>query len=147
MEIGVKSERAKRGDMTPDDPRAGIRPADGGMGIVRAARNSLRGVREAAATEAAVRQELAVTALAVPLSFVIATNAWIWLAMVASLLFVLAVEFLNTALERLCNHVTPQPNEAIGITKDLASAAVMFALLIAGLVWIVALLDRLGAFD
>jgi diacylglycerol kinase (ATP) len=58
-------------------------------------------------------------------------------------LFVLAVEFLNTAVERLCNHVTPEHHEAIRVTKDLASAAVFFALVLAGLVWVTALLDRL----
>ena len=56
----------------------------------------------------------------------------------------LTVEFLNTAIERLCNHVTPERHEAIRVTKDLASAGVFFALLLAGLVWLVALLDRTG---
>jgi diacylglycerol kinase (ATP) len=54
------------------------------------------------------------------------------------------VEFLNTAVERLCNHVTPELNEAIRVTKDLASTAVFFALVLAGLVWVVALLHRFG---
>jgi diacylglycerol kinase (ATP) len=64
------------------------------------------------------------------------------LALVASVLFVLVVEFLNTAVERLCNHVTPEHHEAIRVTKDLASTAVFFALVLAGLVWVVAILDR-----
>ncbi len=44
------------------------------------------------------------------------------MALVASLLFVLSIEFLNTAIERLCNHIQPDRHEAIRITKDLASA-------------------------
>jgi diacylglycerol kinase (ATP) len=55
---------------------------------------------------------------------------------------VLAIEFLNTAIERLCNHIQPEKHEAIRITKDLASAGVFFALVLAGLVWVVALWDR-----
>ena len=50
------------------------------------------------------------------------------MALVASLLFVLSIEFLNTAIERLCNHIQPDRHEAIRITKDLASAGVFFAL-------------------
>lgn len=120
-------------------------PGWGGIArIVSATANSLRGVRDAWATEAAIRQEMVLAALLAPLSFFVAANAWVWTALVASLLFVLAVEFLNTALERLCNHVTPERHEAIRITKDFGSAAVFFALVLAGLVWGVAVLTRFG---
>lgn len=120
-------------------------PGRGGLArIIAAAVNSARGLKEGALTEAAVKQELALAVFAVPLSLVIAADIWTWAAMIASLLFVLAVEFLNTAIERLCNHVTPEHHEAIRVTKDLGSAAVLFALLIAGLVWSVALLQWLG---
>jgi diacylglycerol kinase (ATP) len=120
-------------------------PGRGGLvRIGAAALNSLRGLREGLQTEAAVKQEVALGILAVPLAFVVASNVWIWLALMASIFFVLAVEFLNTAIERLCNHVTPERHEAIRVTKDLASTGVFFALLLAGLVWIVAILDRVG---
>ena len=120
-------------------------PGKGGLTrIATAALNSLRGLREGLQTEAAVKQEVALTALAVPLSFLVATDVWVWLALMASILFVLTVEFLNTAIERLCNHVTPERHEAIRVTKDLASTGVFFALVLAGLVWLVAILDRAG---
>ncbi len=118
-------------------------PGRGGLvRIATSAANSLRGLRDGLQTEAAVKQEIALALLALPLSFLVATDVWIWLALVASVLFVLAIEFLNTAIERLCNHVTPEHHEAIRVTKDLASTGVFFALLLAGLVWLVALLDR-----
>jgi diacylglycerol kinase (ATP) len=79
-----------------------------------------------------------------PASLFVATGVWVWLALVSSVLFVLVIEFLNTALERLCNHVTPERHEAIRVTKDLASAAVFFALCLTGLIWLVAILHRLG---
>ncbi len=87
---------------------------------------------------------MAIAVVALPLSFVVATTVWIWLALAASVLLVLTVEFMNTAVERLCNHVTPERHEAIRVTKDLASTAVFFALMLAGLVWGVALLTRFG---
>jgi diacylglycerol kinase (ATP) len=58
---------------------------------------------------------------------------------------VLSIEFLNTAIERLCNHIQPDKHEAIRITKDLASAAVFFSLALAALVWIAALWARFVA--
>jgi diacylglycerol kinase (ATP) len=120
-------------------------PGKGGLlRIWESVNNSWRGLREGLTTEAAVKQEVALAALFLPLSFLVATSLWIWVALVASLFFVLAVEFLNTAVERLCNHVTPERHEAIRVTKDLASAGVFFALLLAGLIWLAAILERLG---
>lgn len=118
-------------------------PGRGGLRrIWESINNSYRGLREGLTTEAAVKQEMALAALFLPLSFLVATSLWTWVALVASLFFVLAVEFLNTAIERLCNHVTPERHEAIRVTKDLASTGVFFALLLAGLIWLAALLER-----
>jgi diacylglycerol kinase (ATP) len=128
-----------------DAPGQAALPGRGGLSrIAAAALNSARGLREGLLTEAAVKQEAALAVVLLPASFFVASNVWIWLALVASVLFVLIVEFLNTAVERLCNHVTPERHEAIRVTKDLASTAVFFALALAGLVWIVALIDRFG---
>lgn len=64
------------------------------------------------------------------------------MALIASLLLVLSIEFLNTAVERLCNHIQPEKHDAIRITKDLASAGVFFALLLVALIWIAAAVAR-----
>jgi diacylglycerol kinase (ATP) len=118
-------------------------PGRGGVSrIVGAFWNSMRGLKEGVATESAIRQEVAIACLLLPLAFFVARDVWTWVALVASLLFVLSVEFMNTAIERLCNHIQPERHEAIRITKDLASAAVFFSLCLAGLVWIAALWTR-----
>jgi diacylglycerol kinase (ATP) len=141
----IGSGEASRSAVYGNRRRRFALPGRGGLTrIAEAASNSLRGLREGLRTEAAVKQEVALALLALPLSFVVASNVWIWLALVASVLFVLVVEFLNTAVERLCNHVTPERHEAIRVTKDLASTSVFFALGLAGLTWIVAMLDRLN---
>ena len=106
--------------------------------------NSLGGLQEGLSTESAIKQEAAIACLLLPFTFFIARDLWTWVALVGSLLFVLSIEFLNTAIERLCNHIHPDRHEAIRITKDLASAGVFFALALAALVWIAALLARFG---
>jgi diacylglycerol kinase (ATP) len=121
-------------------------PGRGGIARIWAAFwNTVGGLREGLGTEAAIKQEVAIALVALPVSFFVATDLWTWVALIGSLLFLLAVEFLNTAIERLCNHVQPEKHAAIRVTKDLGSAAVFFAILLAGLVWIVALLDRFGS--
>jgi diacylglycerol kinase (ATP) len=144
VETGAPGEQA-HGAYCQDGPRQHALPGRGGIArVAAAALNSFRGLREGLATEAAVKQEVALALVALPFSFIVARTVWVWLALIASLLFVLTVEFLNTAIERLCNHVTPERNEAIRVTKDLASTGVFFALALTGLVWVVALLDRIG---
>lgn len=118
-------------------------PGRGGLARIAAAFwNSLGGLREGLATESAIKQEVAIACVLLPLSFFVAKDVWSWAALAGSILFVLSIEFLNTAIERLCNHIEPEKHEAIRITKDLASAGVFFALVLAGLVWVVALWDR-----
>jgi diacylglycerol kinase (ATP) len=124
-------------------PARSALPGRGGLArIASAFWNSLRGLQEGLATESAIKQEVAIAVLLLPLSFFIARDIWTWVALVASLLFVLSIEFLNTAIERLCNHIQPEKHEAIRITKDLASAGVFFSLLLAALVWVSALWMR-----
>ncbi|MGC1710597.1 MAG: diacylglycerol kinase [Methyloceanibacter sp.] len=120
-------------------------PGRGGLARIMAAFwNSLGGLQEGLSTESAIKQEAAIACLLLPFTFFIARDLWTWVALVGSLLFVLSIEFLNTAIERLCNHIHPDRHEAIRITKDLASAGVFFALALAALVWIAALLARFG---
>jgi len=120
-------------------------PGRGGIARIWAALwNTVGGLREGLSTEAAIKQEVAIALIALPVSFFVAADIWTWVALVGSLLFLLAVEFLNTAIERLCNHVQPEKHAAIRVTKDLGSAAVFFAILLAALVWIAALLTRFG---
>lgn len=139
------AEGEKRVDSGVPPVRSAL-PGRGGLARIAAAFwNSLRGLQEGLATESAIKQEVAIACLLLPPSFFIARDVWTWVALVASLLFVLAVEFLNTAIERLCNHIQPEKHEAIRITKDLASAGVFFSLLLAALVWGAALWMRFAA--
>jgi diacylglycerol kinase (ATP) len=120
-------------------------PGRGGIARITAAFwNTVGGLREGLSTEAAIKQEFAIACVGLPLSFFIARDLWTWVALIASLLLVLAIEFVNTAIERLCNHIQPDRHDAIRITKDLASAGVFFTLALAGLVWIAAIWARLG---
>jgi diacylglycerol kinase (ATP) len=114
--------------------------------LYRAGLNSLRGLRHGVLREAALREEVAVLAAAVPLAFFLAPS-WTWyVAMLGSWLAVLAVELLNTAIERLADHTSPQHNPDIGVLKDYGSAAVFCMLCLAGLIWLRAIAQRAGLF-
>ena len=112
--------------------------------IYSAAKNSLRGLIDGVRTEAAIREEAVIFVLAVPLGVFIAPSLAWYVAMIAALLVVLAVEFLNTAIEKLADHVTPERHRDIGRIKDWGSSAVFCGLALAGLVWLAALAVRFG---
>lgn len=106
------------------------------MRLYRATLNTFRGLSWAARSEAALRQEIAVLAVALPLGIFLAPNVGWYVAMIGVLLGVMAVELLNTAIEKLADHVTPEWHSQIGVIKDCGSAAVFFSLCLAALVWI-----------
>jgi diacylglycerol kinase (ATP) len=114
--------------------------------LFSATKNSLRGIADGFATEPALREEAVVLAMAVPGGFFIAPSAAWYVAMIGTILIVLAVEFLNTGIEKLSDHVTPEHHNQIGRVKDFGSAAVFCGLCLAGLVWLVALAVRCGLF-
>ena len=65
--------------------------------------------------------------------------------LVAAVLLVLAIELLNTAIEKLADRLTTAHDPQIGRVKDLGSAAVGVALIAAGLFWLFAIAERIGA--
>lgn len=112
--------------------------------LYRAAINTWNGLKAAARTEAAFRQEIVVFLVAIPLAFVVGQSAWTRLVLIGVLVFVMVVELLNTAIEKLADRVTRAIDVEIGIVKDIGSAAVGLALLLAGAVWLLAIAQRLG---
>jgi diacylglycerol kinase (ATP) len=57
-------------------------------------------------------------------------------------MLVLIVELLNSAIETVVNRIGTEPHELSGRAKDIASAAVLLALLLAVLVWVSVLFER-----
>ena len=140
------SEARERRQPGPPGPQFAL-PGRGGLRrIWNATGNSLRGIRHGAWSEAAIKQELAVVFLALPVSVFLARSVLEWTVLIGCLLVMLSAEFLNTAVERLCNHVTPTRHEAIRDIKDLASAGVFMVQFLSAVIWAAVALDRLGAF-
>jgi diacylglycerol kinase (ATP) len=110
----------------------------------RAALNSWNGLRAVARSEEAFRQELIVFVIAVPLAFVLASEAWKRLSLILVVVLIMIVELLNTAIEKLGDRVSREQDPRMGLIKDLGSAAVGLSLLFAGAVWLLALAERLG---
>jgi diacylglycerol kinase (ATP) len=112
--------------------------------LLRATINTWHGLLAAARSEEAFRQELIALLVAVPLAFLLAEEAWKRLALIGVVVFVLVVELLNTAIEKLADRVNLAIDPQIGRVKDMGSAAVGLALLMAAATWLLAFAERLG---
>ena len=112
--------------------------------IFFAFRNTCAGLLHAGRTERAVQQEMILLAIAIPLAWLLGAGLWDRIALVSTILLMMAVELLNTCVEKLCDHVTPEIHPQVKIVKDMGSAAVFCTICIAVLVWGAAVWGKVG---
>ena len=108
---------------------------DGFQRLANAMRYSIAGFRYALETEASIRQELLALAVLMPVSAFLPVSRLEHLALVVSMLLVLMVEFLNSAIEATVDRVSLETHPLAGQAKDLGSAAVLVSVLIWGSTW------------
>jgi diacylglycerol kinase (ATP) len=104
--------------------------------------NSRRSLLWLAKNESAFRQELSLLLILGGASFLLDISALQRSALIVSLLLVLLVETLNTAIEATIDRIGPEQHPLSGLAKDLGSAAVFISLTIATVIWITVLFFR-----
>ena len=134
--------------MTLPDPIGPIaNPQKSRRGLDRvwhATRYSLNGLR-AGWGEPAFRQEAVAAFILLPASFWVG-RSWAEVALLAgSVLLVLIVELLNTAVEAAVDRIGPEWHDLSMRAKDMGSAAVLLSLLLCGGIWLTALWQRFAA--
>ena len=117
----------------PGKGRTGLRR------LLEATRYSIAGLAEAARHEAAFRQELLLAAVLVPLGLLLGRTALERALLVGSVLLVLVVELLNSAVEATVDRISLEKHPLAKRAKDLGSAAVMLSLVMLGTVWLLVL--------
>jgi diacylglycerol kinase (ATP) len=79
--------------------------------------------------------------LAAAIYFRLTSDEWRWVILAIALVWL--AEALNTAIERLADAVTLEPNENIGYAKDVAAGAVLAASIISVVIGLTIFLPRL----
>ncbi len=97
--------------------------------------NALAGLRAAWQVEDAFRQEVLIAAIAIPVALLSPASNIGKALMIASILLVLIVELLNSALEAAVDHTSLERHPLAKRAKDIASAAVLLSILNAVVVW------------
>jgi len=104
--------------------------------------NSARSFSWLLRNEAAFRQELGLLVVLGIASFWLEVSPLQRCAMIVSLLLILLVETLNTAIETTIDRIDLKRHPLSGLAKDLGSLAVFLSLTIAAVVWCTILLFR-----
>jgi diacylglycerol kinase (ATP) len=121
--------------------REGPRPT----GLARlwfATLNSFRGLKHCYQSEAAFRQEVWAACVLLPAALWMGRTGVERTLLAGSVLLVMIVELLNTAVEVVVDRIGLERHTLSGFAKDLGSSAVLFALILAGLTWVLVIADR-----
>ena len=143
---GMNSSNDNHGDprhepLSPDDPLAPLpfNPYKGNRGLTRAwhaMKNSLAGFRVAIREESAFRQELTLAAILIPCGVLVPVEPVARVLLLGSVLLVLIVELLNSSVEAAIDRISLERHELSRRAKDLGSAAVMVALGMCLMTWL-----------
>lgn len=118
------------GDSSAFKGRRGLRR------LINATRYSLEGLAAAWRHENAFRQELVLAAVLAPVALLLPLPGSEKVLLIGSLLLVLIVELLNTAIEVAVDRDSVRIDPLAKRAKDYGSAAVMIALLVAAMTWV-----------
>ncbi len=125
------------GSSIRDDPHLES-PFKGKTGLVRlwnAFHYSRAGFAAAFRNEDAFRQEVLLAAVLIPLAFFVSSNGIGRAMLVGSVLLVLVVELLNSAIEATVDRISTERHLLAKRAKDIGSAAVLLALVNLAAVW------------
>lgn len=112
--------------------------------IIKAGGYSLAGIGAVLRHEMAFRIEAACLAFLLPMLVVLPVGLGFKAMILASMLLVLIVELLNSALEWIVDYISLERHPYAKRAKDMGSAAVMLTLVNSGAIWLLAILEWRG---
>ncbi len=114
----------------------------GAQRLWRAVGYSLHGFTSAFRHEEAFRQEVLLAAVLIPIALLLKVSGLGKALMVASVVLVLIVELLNSAIEAAVDRVSFDQHRLAKRAKDIGSAAVFLSLANVAAVWVLVLADN-----
>jgi len=112
--------------------------------VFKAFQYSMQGLRAAFRYEEAFRLELLACLFMVPFGLWLGSTPVEYALLFSSLLLVLIVELINSAIEAIVDRISIEQHELSGRAKDIGSAAVFISLFYVALIWGALLFERFG---
>lgn len=106
------------------------------MKIIRALIHSITGLKHAFEFELAFKIEAAAFVVLAPVALSLDVSRVEKVMLITSLLLVMIVEIINTAIERTIDRISTEQHKLSKHAKDLGSTAVFLSLIYALIVWV-----------
>ena len=110
--------------------------------IIKATGYSLKGIKAAYKYEAAFRQEVTASLVLIPLALYLGETGVERALLLGSWLLVPLVELINSSIEAVVDRIGSELHKLSGRAKDIGSASVALAIIIAAIVWALVLIPR-----
>lgn len=81
--------------------------------------------------------------VAIILAWVLDFAAWEWVVLFLTIGFVVVMEAINSAIEKLCDFVCSEKRKEIGLVKDIAAGAVLLSAIISVVVGVILFLPKI----
>ena len=115
--------------------------------FIASVRYSIEGFFAALKHEPSFREDLIFAIFLVPLAIILPVNAVSTALMIASLILILIVELLNSAIEWIIDYLRPERHPLAKRIKDMASAAVFLSYINCIVVWMILLWPENGVWN
>lgn len=111
--------------------------------LIKAFKYSSAGLKSCFKNEPAFRLEFYTLLAGIPLSLLIGSNYIDYILLIGSLLLVMIVELLNSAIENVNDRIGEEYHELCERAKDQSSAAVLISIVVALGIWIIILIRHI----
>lgn len=108
----------------------------GATRLIEATRYSFRGLIASFKSESAIRQEFLLLFVSFVVVFLLELEKLENIVLVGTVIFLIVVELINTAVETVVDRIGFEHNELSGLAKDISSAAVFVMFLFLVLCWL-----------
>jgi diacylglycerol kinase (ATP) len=109
--------------------------------LINALGYSMEGFKSAYQYEDALRQEVWLGVVLIPLAFYLRNSAIERAIMVASVILVIIIELINSSIEATVDHTSLKKHPLAKRAKDIGSAAVLLSLINLVVVWSLIIFD------
>ena len=90
-------------------------------------KHAFNGLSEVFKTETNFKIHILAALIVSAAAFLLVTGPEEWIAIILTFIIVTVTEIINTAVEKLCDVVSPQYNEKIKVIKDISAGAVLLS--------------------
>lgn len=100
-------------------------------------KNALNGIRELTQHERNIQIHLILFTLVIILGFIFSITLQEWTIILLISAVVISLEAINTAIEKICDYITPKDDKHIKQIKDISAGAVLIASILAATIGII----------